>query len=147
MTEAMTDKIANDKAVSKTSAAKGNILLVDDDKFLLDMYCMKFTARGYSVQSCLSTNDALQALRNGFAADAIVFDLIMPEHDGFSFMQTLSSENLGKNSVLIALTNESDDGAKDKAAKLGVDRIIIKASMIPSEVVEAVGQEIARKKP
>ncbi|HEY4514120.1 MAG TPA: response regulator [Candidatus Paceibacterota bacterium] len=130
---------------SETKQTKGNILLVDDDKFLLDMYSMKFTALGFTIQSALSATDALTALRNGFAADAIVFDLIMPEHDGFSFLQSLAAEKLGKNAALIALTNESEDGVKAKALELGADRLITKATMIPSEVVGAVAEEIAKK--
>ena len=129
-----------------TEAAKGNVLLVDDDKFLIDMYCMKFTGSGYVVEACLSVTDALQVLRNGFAADAIVFDLIMPEHDGFSFMESLKTEKLGGNAVRIALTNESNDEIKAKTDELGVDRLVVKATMVPSEVVELVGKEIAKKR-
>ena len=129
-----------------TDEAKRKILLVDDDKFLVDMYSMKFTAGGYEVQACLSATDALEALREGFQADGIVFDFVMPERDGFSFLQMLSSEHLAPGAALIALTNQSNDAEKTKAESMGVDRYVVKASMIPSEVVGIVGEEIAKKK-
>src|SRR3989338_6008318 len=44
---------------------KGNVLLMDDDKFLVDMYSMKFEASGYRMQACLSVAEALEALRAG----------------------------------------------------------------------------------
>ncbi len=122
------------------------MLLLDDDKFLVDMYSMKFTKAGYAVEACLSANDAMQALRNGFKADAIVFDIIMPEHDGFDFLETMKKEKLGAGAALIALTNESDDLQKARAVELGADRVIVKATMIPSEVVSAVEEEIKKKK-
>ena len=125
--------------------AKWNVLLVDDDKFLIDMYSIKLTAGNYHVQACLSVADALAALRDGFRADAIVFDILMPEQDGFAFLQALSKEGLAKGAALIALTNQSDDSEKTKVEGLGVDRYIIKANMIPSEVVTVVGEEIAKK--
>ncbi|KKW47632.1 hypothetical protein A3C21_03385 [Candidatus Kaiserbacteria bacterium RIFCSPHIGHO2_02_FULL_59_21] len=125
---------------------KGNVLLMDDDKFLVDMYSMKFEASGYRMQACLSVAEALEALRAGFRADAIVFDLVMPEHDGFFFLQALLKERLTRGAALIALTNQGEDPEKAKAESLGVDRYIVKASMIPSEVVAAVGEEIAKKK-
>ena len=138
-----------DKLETKTTEAPGavagpnrNVLLVDDDKFLLDLYSMKFNKLGYTVQSCTTVNDALHVLRNGFSADAIVFDLRMPERDGFSFLQALSAENLGKGAVRIAITNESDDSIKKKAADLGTDKLIVKAFTIPSEVVDFVAEEI-----
>ena len=133
------------RVTGMTEATKGNILLVDDDKFLVDMYSMKFTAGSFQVQACLSVADALEALRGGFHADAIVFDLLMPEQDGFSLLQAVSKEGLSKGAALIALTNQSDDSERVKAERLGADRYIVKASMIPSEVVSVVGEEIAKK--
>jgi len=124
---------------------KGNILLVDDDKFLVDMYSVKFTSSGYQVQACLSAHDALEALRGGFSADCIVFDLVMPEQDGFSFLQAVANERLAPSAILIALTNQSDDSERAKAEELGADRYIVKASMIPSEVVSVVGEEIQKR--
>lgn len=127
-------------------ASKGNILLVDDDKFLIDMYAMKFTTAGFQVHACLSVGDALDVLRGGFAADAVIFDLVMPEHDGFSFLETLTAEHLAGTAVRIALTNQGNDAEKARAQTLGVDRYIVKASMIPSEVVSAVLEEIGKKR-
>ena len=114
---------------------KGNILLVDDDKFLVDMYSVKFTSSGYQVQACLSAHDALEALRGGFS-----------EQDGFSFLQAVANERLAPSAILIALTNQSDDSERAKAEELGADRYIVKASMIPSEVVSVVGEEISKLK-
>lgn len=127
-----------------TSADK-SIVLVDDDKFLLDMYSMKFTQAGWHVQACLSVKDALEALRGGLAPDAIAFDLVMPDMDGFALLQKLKEENLAKGAKLVALTNQSDETEQKKAMELGADRYIIKASMIPSEVVAAIGEELGKK--
>jgi two-component system response regulator AtoC len=126
--------------------SKGKVLLLDDDKFLADMYSMKFTQEGYEISAFLSVNDAVAALKKGLDPDAVVFDIVMPEHDGFSFLQILASEHLAQNAVKIALTNQSDDQERAKATQLGADRYIVKASMIPSEVVAAVGEEIAKRK-
>lgn len=128
------------------NTSKMRVLLVDDDKFLVDMYAMKFAASGFEVQACISANEALQILRGGFLADAVVFDLIMPERDGFSFLSALGEEKLAPHAVRIALTNQGNDGEKAKAEGLGVGRYIVKASTIPSEVVNAVGEEIAKNK-
>jgi len=125
---------------------KSSVLLVDDDQFLLDLYSVKFTAKGYNVNACLSVADALQVLRGGFKPDVIVFDLIMPEHDGFYFLQSIVTENLKGGASLIGLTNESNDDTQKKVIELGADRVIVKATMIPSEVVSAVEEEIAKRK-
>lgn len=114
------------------------IVLVDDDKFLLDMYSMKFEKDGFTVQSYLSVKEALLALRAGFSADAIIFDLTMPGEDGYLLLQALQSEKLGEGAKKIALTNQSTDAERAKAMELGADDFLIKATMIPSEVVAKI---------
>lgn len=121
---------------------KKNIVLVDDDKFLVDIYGMKFANAGYQVKTCLSVHDAMETLRKGFAADAVVFDLIMPEEDGFSFLRQMAAERLVPKAVRIVLSNQSDASEEQKAKELGADCYIVKASKIPAEVVEIVAQEI-----
>lgn len=122
------------------ASAKHSVLLVDDDKFLIDLYSTKFTRAGYDVHACLSCKDALAALRNGFLPDAILFDIQMPEHDGFWLLQTLLNEHLAPNAPLIALTNQSTAADEEKARQLGASQFIVKATMTPAEVVATVGK-------
>jgi CheY-like chemotaxis protein len=124
---------------------KGKVLLLDDDKFLADMYSMKFTRSGYEVNACLSADDAIAAIKKGFEPDAILFDIVMPGQDGFAFLQRITVEHLAEHAVKIALTNQSDDPERQRATQAGADHYIVKASMIPSEVVAAVGEAIAKK--
>lgn len=131
--------------MTEANAGKGTILLLDDDHFLLDMYSMKFMQKGYVVEACQSTAEALAALRGGLKPIAILFDVVMPGEDGFSFLSTITGEKLSGGSTLIALTNQSNDGDKAQAEKLGADRYVVKASMIPSEVVSMAEEEIAKK--
>jgi DNA-binding response OmpR family regulator len=126
-------------------ATKKNVLLVDDDKFLLDMYAMKFTQAGFNVHASLSVKNALDTLRGGFDADAVVFDILMPGEDGFFLLDTLSREKLAKDAALIALSNQSNDSDKKHVMDLGATDFIVKASMIPSEVVERVDKDIKQK--
>jgi DNA-binding response OmpR family regulator len=126
-------------------AGKHNILLVDDDKFLLDMYSMKFTQEGSNVQAFLSVKGALSALRDGFKANAVVFDLVMPEQDGFELLKIIKEEHLAKDAVLVALTNQGEDEERKKTEELGADAYIVKASTIPSEVVNTITNMICAK--
>ena len=119
------------------------ILLVDDDKFLLDMYALKFTQAGFDVHSQVSVSDALTLLRDGLQPETILFDLIMPGGDGFSFLAALQKEDLAKDARKIALTNEMDAEERKRAMDLGADEYFVKATMIPSEVVDRVSSMLA----
>lgn len=124
---------------------KSHVLLVDDDKFLLDMYSLKFSQAGYAVTPCFSVHEALAALRAGAKPDVVLFDITMPGEDGFSLLQAVRDEKLAPNARLIALTNQGNDADRTHAESLGVHKYCIKASMIPSEVVAMVKEELAKK--
>ncbi len=112
------------------------ILLIDDDKFLLDMYSLKFKKSGLEVDIASNTKVAFDKISSDVSYDIILLDIIMPGMDGLDLLGTIRQENLAKNSVIIMLTNQADDF--ERAKKLGVNGYIIKATTIPSEVVEQV---------
>lgn len=122
------------------------VLLVDDDQFLLDMYSMKFTKEGFQVQTCLSVDEAIEALKGDFKPDAVVFDLTMPKRDGRELVRAIHAEKLAPQAALIALTNQSGESDVHETESLGIDRYIVKAMQIPSEVVQAIDEEIRKKK-
>lgn len=119
-----------------------SVLLLDDDKFLLDMYALKFTQEGFAVTPCFSTHEAIEALKNGAKPDAILFDIAMPGETGFDFLVQMNQAKLGGSARLIALTNQSTEADQKHAAELGAHRYVVKASLIPSEVVELVKKEL-----
>jgi CheY-like chemotaxis protein len=89
--------------------------------------------------------DAIDCLKQGFAADVVVSDLIMPEMDGFMFLEKMRDEHLADKAIKFALTNQSTDAEKQKVKDLGADGLIVKAMMIPSEVVNMVETAIAAR--
>ena len=121
-----------------------NILLVDDDNFLLNMYVLKFNQMGYDAHGCLSVKDALETLSKGLVPDAIVFDLIMPEMDGYAFLDRIAADKLAPAALKVALSNQSNDADQMHAKNAGADLCLVKASLIPSEVVNTIGAELAK---
>jgi len=128
------------------SAENGyNILLVDDDMFLLDMYSMKFSQEGHTVEACKSVDEALSVLRGGFQADAIVLDLVMPGKDGLALLREIDEGNLAKGAARIVFTNQGEESERKKIESLGVDEFIVKASSVPSEAMRVVVDMIRKK--
>lgn len=112
------------------------IMLVDDDKFLLDMYLLKFKTNGISLETFPESEKALEKLRSGYAPDIILLDIIMPVMDGLELLKTIRNEKLAPSATVIMLTNQPEE--MDKAKELGAVGYIIKATNIPSEVVSEV---------
>ncbi len=112
------------------------IYLTDDDRFLIDLYAVKFKTAGHTTTSFFGGEDLLAALRKGDPdPDALLLDVIMPGMDGFATLETIRKERLAKGSRIIMLTNQGQESDIEKARSLGVDGYIVKASAIPSEVL------------
>lgn len=115
---------------------KYTVFLVDDDRFLLDMYRKKFEQNGMTVEVAVGSNEALTKLRGGSKPDILLLDIIMPTMDGLELLAQIRKENLVPNAIVIILSNESDKDKIEKAKTLGIKGYIVKATSIPSEVVE-----------
>ncbi|MFA6430550.1 MAG: response regulator [Candidatus Paceibacterota bacterium] len=119
---------------------KRKILILDDDRFLLNMYSMKFEKNGFDVKVAGGGPEALEILKEGFKPDIMLMDLIMPVMDGFTFYETAKNEKLADGIIAIMLTNQGLVSDINRAKELGVHGYIVKATTIPSEVVEEVIQ-------
>ncbi len=121
------------------------ILIIDDDKFLLDMYSLKFKELGFEVSTATDGEEALQQVVDGLQPDIFLIDVIMPRLDGFQLVEKLKEKSLPEGTVLIILSNMGQQTDIDKGLALGVDGYIVKATATPSEVVSKA-MDIAKSK-
>ncbi|TSC67035.1 MAG: twitching motility two-component system response regulator PilG [Parcubacteria group bacterium Gr01-1014_72] len=117
---------------------KLSILIVDDDKFLLNMYSVKFEKEGYAVATVTNTKEAFDKLREGYRPDILILDIVMPDMDGLMFLEMLQKEKLIPTTVVVLLTNQSQESDIQRAKELGAAGYIVKATTIPSEVLREV---------
>ena len=126
---------------------KTRVLMLDDERFLLEVYKKSFEKNGYEVYTYYHVDDALSALRQGLGPDVILFDITMPEiKSGYEFIETVKNEKLAKHSLKLALTNEGQEGEITRTKELGANDHLIKSEYIPSELVEKVTQMLKTKK-
>ncbi len=123
--------------MENTQTAK-KIFIVDDDKFLLDMYTHKFNEKGFEVTQALGSTEAISKLKAGISPDVILLDIVMPMMDGFELLALIKSEKLAPNAKVIILSNLGQPDDIEKGRALGANGYVIKASATPSEVVEKV---------
>ncbi|MEK9182218.1 MAG: response regulator [Patescibacteria group bacterium] len=114
------------------------VMIVDDDKFLVDMYSLKFSKYGFDIESATKGEEALEKLREGANPDILMLDVVMPSLDGIGLLKKIRQEKLADGAVVVMLTNQGQKSDIDEAEKLGVSGYIVKATTIPSEVVEEI---------
>lgn len=116
----------------------GKILIVDDDSFLLDMYAVKFGEAGYTVDTSKSVEDAIHKMKDGAEYDVVLMDMVMPQLTGIDLLRAIRIDHIGNDPVCIVLSNQGEKADIEMAQEVGVDGYLIKANMIPSEVVAKV---------
>lgn len=114
------------------------ILLVDDDAFLRDMYATKFGEAGDEVVVAKNAADALNKLNGEDSFDVIVMDMVMPGMTGAELIRKIKKSEKTKDCRCIVLSNQSEQTDIDHAKAAGAVGYIIKAELVPSEVVTKV---------
>jgi DNA-binding response OmpR family regulator len=100
-----------------------NILLVEDEKKIVDFVCYGFREQGFSVDCCSDGNDGFEKASTR-DYDAIVLGIMLPSRDGLSILKAL--RKLGKVTPVLLLTarNELDD--RIEGLNLGADDYLAK---------------------
>lgn len=121
------------------------IIIVDDDDFLVNMYATKFGNNGISVLVCRLGEALLEMLRAGTNAELILLDVVMPGKDGLTVLREIREQKLAENLPIVMLTNEGDEEKIETFKKMGIAGYIVKAAATPSEVVEEVKRIIQKQ--
>lgn len=116
---------------------KNKILLVEDDKFLSEMYATKLAESGFNVEAAFDGEDGLTKI-SSFKPDLVLLDIVLPKKDGFEILKIIRSDASLKDIFVIALTNLGQKEEVEKGLSLGANDYIIKAHFTPTEVVAKV---------
>jgi len=116
------------------------ILVIEDDRFIGEMYVRSLKKEGYDVDWMVDGNDGLVAARNR-SYDVILLDVMLPERRGTEILEALrGKEDLIPNSKVIVLTNFEQDDESRIAMERGVDAYLIKAEITPKKLLSIIGQ-------
>mgnify|MGYP003425616831 CR=1 FL=1 len=114
------------------------VMIVDDDHFILNMYKVKFERSGFQVKIASNGQEALDIARSGYVPDVLLIDILMPVMGGLEFLTHIREEKLFETVPIVVLSNQSQSTDISEAMKMGVKTYIVKATTIPSEIVEEV---------
>lgn len=116
---------------------KEKILLIDDDKWLLDLYGERLRLDDFEVLTATNGKDGYE-LAIAEKPDLILTDVVMSGGDGFYVLDKIKSNSETKDIKVICLTNlaASQDFAELESA--GSDGILIKADYTPAQAVDKI---------
>lgn len=115
--------------------APKRLLVVDDDPNLVLLVKDYLEFRGYEVVAASNGLEALEVMRR-LTPDLIICDVMMPEMDGYTFVQTLRSDRATDWIPVIFLSARGQTADRVRGLNTGADAYLVK----PFEPEELVAQ-------
>ena len=118
------------------------VLIIEDDRFIGEMYVRSLRNSGYEV-------DWVTTGREGYAAasiktyDLILLDIMLPEQTGTEVLNSLRnspSGDLVAKSRIIVLTNFDQDDESRTTMQSQADGYLIKADITPRKLLDIIAQ-------
>ena len=120
-------------------AGSKNILIIEDERFISEMYARMLEKAGYKVDFAYSGQEGIKVATKKHY-DLILLDIMMPITDGMEVLQNLRGEG-GRglpDTKIVILTNLAQPKSSKDALQAKADGYLIKTDVIPSKLVEIV---------
>jgi DNA-binding response OmpR family regulator len=115
------------------------VLVVDDDKAIVDLMRDFLENDGFRVESAYDTSQALTLMQQN-QVDCIILDIMMPGKTGFDLCRQIRTNS---DVPILFLSARDDDVNKIRGLGLGADDYIVKTAS-PAEVVARVRAVLRR---
>ncbi|OGF26873.1 hypothetical protein A2303_02535 [Candidatus Falkowbacteria bacterium RIFOXYB2_FULL_47_14] len=119
------------------------ILIIEDEKYLSDMYRLKFEHCGFKVMTAGNGQEGLEAARKN-KPDLILLDLIMPVMNGYEVLREFRQDAELKDSKVYIWSNLSQASEIKKGLLAGADGYFVKTNMTPGQLAHKV-KELLRE--
>jgi len=115
---------------------KKKILIVEDDKFLIKAYEIKFKKEGFDIMLAGDGMAGLLMVKNN--PDLVILDLMLPKLNGFEFLETVKKDEKLKNIPVVVLSNLGQKTDMEKVMSLGAVEYLVKTEYSLDEIIKKV---------
>jgi len=105
--------------------SKEKILVVDDEKDIIELVQYNLEKEGYKISSAFSGEECLEYIKTKFP-DLILLDLMLPKIDGLDVCKILKSNSRTSNIPIVMLTAKGEETDIVLGLELGADDYITK---------------------
>lgn len=105
--------------------AKKKILVVDDERNLVDLIKLRLQANNYQVLAAYDGRQGLDLARNE-KPDLIILDLMLPKIDGYKLCRLLKFDEKYQHIPVIMFTARTQECDKKLGEEVGADAYIVK---------------------
>ena len=113
------------------------ILIIEDDKFLLELLVGKLTKEQFDVSIALDGEEGLKKVKQE-KPDLIILDLVLPGMHGFEFLKKIKKDPKISQIPVIILSNLGQRQEIEQGIRLGAVDYLVKAHFTPNDIVKKV---------
>jgi DNA-binding response OmpR family regulator len=113
------------------------VLLIEDDTALAQMYRIKLERDGYTVRVAGDGEEA-QRLVDQQMPDLIFLDIRLPKMDGLVFLEQLRAVERTRNIPVVIVSNYSEQELVSRGLQLGALEYLVKSQTTPGQLSEGV---------
>ena len=125
--------------------AKGNILIIEDDRDILELLTFNLGEEDYETLEACDGRDGL-AMASRHMPDLIILDIMLPEMDGFDVCRGLKTDPQTASIPIIMLSARSQETDKVVGLELGADDYVTKP-FSPRELTARIRAILRRYRP
>ncbi|MCL4366569.1 response regulator [Patescibacteria group bacterium] len=123
-----------------------NIVIIEDETFIADIYAREFTKAGFQVKVANDGPSGLKLLTEE-RFDILLLDIMLPGMHGLEVLRQWRIKNPSSNMPVLLLTNLGQDEVIKEAFNLGAQGYLIKSSYTPQQVVAEVKNALSGQPP
>ena len=123
---------------------KAKILMIEDDTFYLKIYEDQLSRLGFEF---IAATNGIEGMHKLLAEkpDLVLLDLMLPQKNGFEWLEEVKKKEETKNTAVIVLSNLGQQSDIDAAMALGAVDYLVKTNVRMSDVVEKINRWLSKK--
>ena len=118
---------------------KNNILIVEDEHDIREIYAEVLASAGYKVSQAADGEEGIQKIRNEHW-DILLLDIMLPGKDGLKILKEIRENTENKKGPIIALTNLNSENIIQEVFGSGADGYLIKSEITPDKIVDEISR-------
>ena len=122
---------------------KEKILVVDDEKDILELIEFNLTSNGYNVTTTTSGEEALELIKKN-EYDLVVLDIMLPGIDGLDICKIIKADKQKSHIPIIMVTAKTEEVDRVTGFEIGADHYVTKP-FSPRELLAIVKATLRRK--
>lgn len=113
-----------------------SVLIIEDEIILQDVYKFVLSSQGFTVHTANNGRDGIHQLKLHMPS-VVLIDIFMPVMDGKEFLRNVDTSEY-PNTKFIVYSNLTDDAVQHEMVELGADKVILKSTMTPRDLIALV---------